>query len=126
MMALKIMYLAIVLVAGWISFSCLFSPKTAQQTVFTDAFAYSESFRLVGALWFAVFALSLLGLFYPRQMALVLVFQLIYKRDLVAGGRCSGHDEGESLPKRNDAVFFGVGSGITVCDSVAGVMLRRQ
>jgi len=76
---IKLIYIANILVAGWISITSLFFPKTAHQTVFTNAFDYSESFRLVGALWFAIFILSILGLFYPKEMSLVLVFQLIYK-----------------------------------------------
>ena len=79
MTAIKLMYLANIIVAGWISILSLFYPKTAQQTVFTNAFEYSESFRLVGALWFAIFLLSVAGLFYPKEMSLILVFQLIYK-----------------------------------------------
>ncbi|MEO1624137.1 MAG: hypothetical protein AAFV25_03190 [Bacteroidota bacterium] len=65
MMLLKGMYLANILVAGWISISCLFFPERAAHTVFTDAFAYSEAFRLVGALWGAIFLLSILGLIWP-------------------------------------------------------------
>jgi hypothetical protein len=76
---MKLMYLANILVAGWISISSLFFPKTAQITVFSNDFDYSESFRLVGALWFAIFILSVLGLFSPQKMQLVFVFQLIYK-----------------------------------------------
>lgn len=79
MIGLKIVYLANVVVAGWISISSLFYPKVAQQSVFSGAFAYSEAIRLVGALWGAIFLLSVLGLFFPRQMSLVLLFQLIYK-----------------------------------------------
>ena len=79
MPGLTIIYLANVLVAGWISISCIFFPKMAVTTIFSGAYAYSESIRLVGALWGAIFVLSLLGLFYPEQMALVLLFQLIYK-----------------------------------------------
>ncbi len=79
MTALKIVYLANVLLAGWISISSLFFPKIAHQTVFTGAVEYSEVIRLVGALWGAIFILSFVGLFYPKQMSLVLVFQLIYK-----------------------------------------------
>ena len=79
MIAIKIMYAANVIVAGWISISSLFYPKMAQQTIFTNAFAYSEAIRLVGALWFAIFILSVAGLFYPREMVFVLIFQLIYK-----------------------------------------------
>ena len=79
MIAMKVIYFANVLVAGWISISCLFYPEKAHRTVFENTFAYSESFRLVGALWGAIFLLSVVGLFLPRQMSLVLLFQLIYK-----------------------------------------------
>jgi len=79
MIAIKLMYIANIIVAGWISITSLFFPKTAVQTVFTNAFQYSEAIRLVGALWFAIFVLSIIGLFYPKQMSLVFVFQLIYK-----------------------------------------------
>ena len=78
-MALKIIYIANIIVAGWISITSLFSPKTAQLSVFENQFIYSEAIRLVGALWFAIFLLSILGLFFPEKMSLVLVFQLIYK-----------------------------------------------
>jgi len=79
MTAIKLVYIANILVAGWISISSLFFPKIAQQTVFTNAIEYSESIRLVGALWFGIFILSILGLFFPKGMSLLLVFQLIYK-----------------------------------------------
>ena len=73
------MYAANVLVAGWISISSLFYPRLSQQSVFSDAFAYSEAFRLIGALWGAIFLLSILGLFFPFKMSLILFFQLVYK-----------------------------------------------
>jgi hypothetical protein len=76
---MKIIYFANILVAGWISISSLFYPQKAQITVFEQNFVYSEAIRLVGALWFAIFILSILGLFYPEKMSLVLLFQLIYK-----------------------------------------------
>ncbi len=79
MLAMKVVYFANVLVAGWISISSLFFPKIAHHTVFNSMFEYSEVIRLVGALWGAIFLISILGLFYPRQMSLVLLFQLIYK-----------------------------------------------
>lgn len=73
------MYFANIIVAGWISITSLFYPRVARESVFSSAIDYSEAIRLVGALWFAIFVLSILGLFYPRQILLVLVFQLIYK-----------------------------------------------
>lgn len=76
---MKLVYAANVLVAGWISITSLFMPRTAQATVFSNDFAYSEAIRLVGALWGAIFVLSVLGLFFPQSMRLVLLFQFIYK-----------------------------------------------
>lgn len=76
---LKLVYLANIIVAGWISISSLFFPKTAWNNVFAQAFHYSESIRLIGALWLAIFVLSILGLYFPLKMSLVLFFQLIYK-----------------------------------------------
>jgi len=78
-MILKIIYLANIFVAGWISITSLFFPKQALVTVFQSAVAYSEAIRLVGALWGAIFLLSILGLVYPERMSVVLLFQLIYK-----------------------------------------------
>lgn len=79
MIALKVIYIANIIVAGWISISSLFFPKMAITTVFENNFSYSESIRLVGALWAAIFILSILGVFFPHKMSLVLLFQLIYK-----------------------------------------------
>ena len=105
MMAMKLIYAANVLVAGWISITSLFFPKTAQQVVFSDAFAYSEAIRLVGALWGAIFLLSVLGLFYPRQMALVLFFQLIYKSSWLIFAATPALYNGTPYPK-GMALFF--------------------
>jgi len=66
-------------VAGWISITSLFYPRAALSSVFTDDYGYSESIRLVGALWFGIFALSIVGLFFPIEMSLIFLFQLIYK-----------------------------------------------
>ncbi|TRX48052.1 hypothetical protein FNH22_29755 [Fulvivirga sp. M361] len=76
---IKLVYVANILVADWISITSLFFPKIAQQSVFSGAFEYSEAIRLVGALWGAIFILSILGLFYPGEMGLVLLLQFIYK-----------------------------------------------
>lgn len=48
-------------------------------TVFEDGVDYSEAIRLVGALWGAIFLLSMLGLWWPERMSVVLLLQLIYK-----------------------------------------------
>lgn len=105
MIALQIIYIANIIVAGWISFTSLFNPKQAQQTVFSGDFAYSEAIRLVGALWWAIFWLSVLGLFFPMQMALVLLFQLIYKASWLLFAALPAIRKGEAYPK-GMAVFF--------------------
>lgn len=105
MIGLKVIYLANILVAGWISISSLFFPKVAAQTVFSGAFTYSEAFRLVGALWGAIFILSILGLFLPQKMALVLLFQLIYKGSWLIFAALPAYLQQEPFP-RGMASFF--------------------
>lgn len=99
MIVLKLIYLANILVAGWISSTSLFFPAKAQQTVFEGTVAYSEAIRLVGALWGAIFVLSLLGLFYPQQMRLVLLFQLIYKGTWLLAVALPAYWQGAAYPK---------------------------
>ena len=105
MLVMKIVYSANVLVAGWISISSLFFPKTAHQTIFNNMLEYSEAIRLVGALWGAIFILSILGLFYPRQMGLVFLFQLIYKGAWLLFVALPAMLNGKPYPKEM-AVFF--------------------
>lgn len=102
---LKAMYIANIIVAGWISVTSLFFPKAAHATVFTNGFSYSEAIRLVGALWGAIFILSFLGLWVPQKMQVVLLFQLIYKLSwlLVAALPAAFHQQ--QYPKTM-AVFF--------------------
>ncbi len=79
MIALKIVYVANILVAGWISITSLFNPQKASHTVFENAYPTTEVIRLVGCLWGGIFLLSIVGLFHPKKMALILLFQLLYK-----------------------------------------------
>jgi hypothetical protein len=102
---MKIIYLANIIVAGWISITSLFDPHKAQITVFEQNFVYSEAIRLVGALWFAIFILSILGMFYPEKMSLVLLFQLIYKGSWLAFAALPAMMNSQPYPK-GMAVFF--------------------
>ena len=79
MIALKIIYIANIIVAGWISISSLFFPKTAAVTVFQNAYQPTEVIRLVGCLWLAIAVLSVLGLWKPISFSPILLVQLIYK-----------------------------------------------
>ena len=76
---MQLMYIANILVAGWISISSLFFPKTAAATIFQNAYEATELIRLVGALWLAIAILSVFGLFRPMVFSPVFLVQLIYK-----------------------------------------------
>ena len=105
MIGLKLIYFANVVVASWISYSCVFIPKSAVVSVFSGAFEYSEAIRLVGTLWGGIFVLSIIGLFYPKQMALVLVFQLIYKGSWLLLAAVPALIQGKQIPGPM-AIFF--------------------
>jgi hypothetical protein len=79
MIALKIVYLANIIVAGWISITSIFSPRISFATVFQNAYQSTEVIRLVGCLWLAIAILSLLGLWRPISFSPILLVQLVYK-----------------------------------------------
>lgn len=105
LLLMKLVYAGNILVAGWISITSLFMPRTAQATVFSHDFAYSEVIRLIGALWGAIFVLSVLGLVYPRPMSLVFLFQLIYKSFWLLFGALPAIVTRQPYPK-GMAIFF--------------------
>ena len=96
--ALRTIYAANVIVAGWISFTCIISPATASRTVFGDAFAGDETLRLVGSLWFAIFALSALGMKWTHEMSPVLLFQLVYKSTFLVCSTLPRAIQGKKVP----------------------------
>jgi hypothetical protein len=79
MIALKIVYIANIIVAGWISLTSMISPKKAAETVFQNAYQPTIVIKLVGCLWFAIAILSILGLWKPISFSPILLVQLIYK-----------------------------------------------
>jgi hypothetical protein len=79
MTALRLMYVANILVAGWIGIAALFFPKTAANSVFSNAYTTTEVMRLVGCLWLAIAFLSVPGLARPVTFSPVLLLQLLYK-----------------------------------------------
>jgi len=76
---MKWMYAANILVAGWISISSVFFPRYALATIFQNVYDQTEMVRLVGCLWFAIFVLSVLGMWKPITFSPVFLVQLIYK-----------------------------------------------
>jgi hypothetical protein len=79
MIPLKIIYIANIIVAGWISITSLLSPKKAALTVFQNAYEPTEVIRLVGCLWLSIAVISALGLWRPISFSPILLVQLIYK-----------------------------------------------
>jgi len=76
--AMRVVYLANIVVAGWIGITCLFTDRGAV-TVFENTVVQSEGLRVVVALWLAIALCSALGLIKPEAFAAVLVLQLLYK-----------------------------------------------
>jgi hypothetical protein len=76
---LKIVYVANILVAGWIASASIFNPTSAATTVFQNAYQPTEVTRLVGCLWLAIAVLSALGLWRPISFSPIFLVQLIYK-----------------------------------------------
>ncbi|EFC35780.1 predicted protein [Naegleria gruberi] len=79
----KFMYLANIMVAGYVACFALFFPQQAQSELFygnslTDD-GSTIAVMIVGCHWMAIVIISMLGLFFPLQCSIVFVHQLIYK-----------------------------------------------
>jgi hypothetical protein len=103
---MQIMYILNIIVAGWISITSLFYPKTALYTVFENSIQYSESIRLVGALWLSIALISILGLVYPKQMQLIFLVQLIYKSSWILVVATPALIQGSNFPKGMALTFL--------------------
>jgi len=73
---MKLMYLANILVAGWVGISSLFFPKYAIKAVWQNAYEVSEIMKMTGCLWIGITMLSVFGLFRPTTFAPVFLMQL--------------------------------------------------
>lgn len=79
MTAIKLVYIANILVAGYIGITSLFFPKLSSATIFQNSYQTTDIIRLVGCLWLAIAILSLLGIWRPLTFSPILLLQLIYK-----------------------------------------------
>ena len=79
MVVIKLVYIANIIVAGYIGITSLFSPQLSSATIFQNAYQTTDVIRLVGCLWLAIAILSALGLWRPLTFSPVLLLQLIYK-----------------------------------------------
>jgi hypothetical protein len=79
MTAIKLVYLANIIVAGYIGVTSLFYPKLSSATIFQNSYQTTDMIRLVGCLWLAIAVLSVCGLWRPLTFSPVFLLQLIYK-----------------------------------------------
>lgn len=79
MIALRIIYVLNIIVAGQIAYSSIANPKVAAMTIFGNAYPSTEVIRLVGCLWLGIAVLSVFGLWKPITFSPVLLLQLVYK-----------------------------------------------
>lgn len=105
MIYIKIVYTVNILFTVWVSITCLFFPERAVKTVFQNSFESSQIYRLVGALYLPIFVISLIGLFFPLKMSLILLFQLIYKSAWLLFAALPAITKKQSVPKVMTTVF---------------------
>jgi hypothetical protein len=105
MQLLYMTYAANILVAGPIGILSLFYPEKAAVYTFSRAYPRTEVMRLVGSLWLAIAALSILGLWKPLVYAPVLLLQLMYKGSWLLRVALPAVYQRKEFPKAM-AVFF--------------------
>ncbi|MBN8577499.1 MAG: hypothetical protein J0L66_11190 [Cytophagales bacterium] len=79
MTAIKIVYIANIIVAGYIGVTSLFSSKFSSAIIFQNSYQTTDVIRLVGCLWLAIAVLSVCGLWRPLTFSPVLLLQFFYK-----------------------------------------------
>lgn len=79
MTTIKLIYIANIIVAGYIGIVSLFFPKLSSATIFQNSYQATDLIRLIGCLWLAIAVLSVCGLWRPITFSPVLLLQLIYK-----------------------------------------------
>ncbi|MEM6721382.1 MAG: hypothetical protein AAF611_18790 [Bacteroidota bacterium] len=105
MIALKIVYILNILVAGPIAISALSNPQKSAVTTFGNAYQPTEVLRLVGCFWLAITVLSILGLWKPITFSSVLLLQCIYKGTWLVVVALPAFKNNMPFPKTM-AVFF--------------------
>ena len=96
---MRVMYALAIVGAGAVGLTTLVAPRLASQYVFIGAAQVDNYLQILGALWFALGAISVLGLFQPFKFSVIFLIQLIYKSiwltvaaipSIVSGNRESG------------------------------------
>ena len=76
MSAPQVLFWANIVILVPIGFGTLLKPSLTDHGVFAESAGWRT---LVGSLWVAILACSMLGVFWPSTFAWLLVFQVIYK-----------------------------------------------
>lgn len=105
LIALRIIYVLNILVAGQIAFSALTNPEQSALTTFGNAYEPSEVIRLVGCLWLGITVLSVFGLWKPITFSPVLLLQVIYKGTWLLVVALPALRNGVDFPKGMAAFF---------------------
>lgn len=96
---MRVMYALAIVGAGAVGITTLLAPRLASQYVFIGATQVDNYLQILGALWLALGAISVLGLFQPIKFSVIFLIQLIYKSiwltaiaipSIVSGNRESG------------------------------------
>ncbi|GAB5399912.1 MAG: hypothetical protein Aureis2KO_14970 [Aureisphaera sp.] len=77
-MRIKTVYIANILVATWIGIISLFFPESAADSIFGGFYESNGVIRMVGAIWLAIGIVSVIGLWKPLKMSIVLLMQFMY------------------------------------------------
>jgi hypothetical protein len=76
---LRFVFAANVLVAGVVGYFSLVRPVQAVELVFQGTAEDNSAMGVAGSFWLAIAILSAVGLYFPAQMSVVLMIQLLYK-----------------------------------------------
>lgn len=76
MSAVSCLFWANILILVPVGFGTLFKASVTDQGAFVESVGWRT---LVGSLWLAILACSILGVFWPGSFVWLLVFQIIYK-----------------------------------------------
>lgn len=107
---LRLVYSANILVAGTVGVASLVGGASALRAVWQAGMdPAAMPVRVVGAFWCAIAMLSVCGLVWPRQFAVVLLVQLVYKATWLAVIALPAllRGRGDTIPG-GIAVFFAV------------------
>ncbi len=82
---MRVMYALAIVGAGAVGLTTLLAPRLASQYVFIGATQVDNYLQILAALWLALGAVSVLGLFQPIKFSVIFLIQLTYKSTWLIG-----------------------------------------